>query len=59
MYLMIKQQVKNLTKEEYKTLRAMCHTAKSLTNQAIYEVRKGYEEEGKYLNYYDVYAKLS
>lgn len=59
MYLMIKQQVKDLTKEEYKTLRAMCHTAKSLTNQAIYEVRKGYEEEGKYLNYYDVYAKLS
>lgn len=56
---MIKQQVKDLTKEEYKTLRAMCHTAKSLTNQAIYEVRKGYEEEGKYLNYYDVYAKLS
>ena len=59
MYLMINQQVKNLTKEEYKTLRTMCHTAKSLTNQAIYEVRKGYEEEGKYLNYYDVYAKLS
>ena len=59
MYLMINQQVKNLTKEEYKTLRTMCHTAKSLINQAIYEVRKGYEEEGKYLNYYDVYAKLS
>ena len=59
MYLIVKQQIKHLTKEDYRNLRTMCHTAKNLVNQAIYEVRKCFEEDNKYLNYYDICAKLS
>lgn len=36
MYLTIKQQLKHLTKEDYENLLSLCHTAKDLTNQAIY-----------------------
>ena len=39
MYLTIKQQVKHLSKEEYRTIRELCHVAKNLTNEAIYNVR--------------------
>ena len=35
MYLTVKQQVKHLSKEDYKSLRTLCHTAKNLTNQAL------------------------
>ena len=51
MYLTIKQQVKHLTKEEYNILRELCHTAKNLTNQAIYNVRQHYFQEKQYLRY--------
>lgn len=34
MYLTIKQQVKHLSKEEYRTIRELCHVAKNLTNEA-------------------------
>lgn len=30
MYLTVKQQVKHLSKEDYKTLRDLCHIAKNL-----------------------------
>ena len=46
MYLTVKQQVKNLSKEEYHILRELCHTAKNLANEAIYNVRQYYFAEG-------------
>ena len=51
MYLMIKQQVKHLTKEEYNILRELCRIAKNLTNQAIYNIRQQYFQEKQYLRY--------
>ena len=58
MYLTVKQQVKHLTKEEYQILRELCHIAKNLFNQALYNVRQFYFDNGKYLNYYDNYSLL-
>ena len=51
MYLTVKQKVKHLSKEEYGILRELCHTAKNLTNEAIYNVRQYYFTEGEYLKY--------
>ena len=58
MYLTIKQQIKHLTKEEFLILRELCHEAKNLTNQAIYNVRQHYFSDGKYLSYEKNYALL-
>ena len=58
MYLTVKQQVKHLSKEDYKTLRDLCHTAKNLANQAIYNARQYYFAEREYLNYQKNYALL-
>ena len=58
MYLTVKQKVKHLSKEEYSILRELCHTAKNLANEAIYNVRQYYFTEGKYLNYEKNYALL-
>lgn len=58
MYLTVKQQVKHLSKEDYKTLRDLCHTTKNLANQAIYNVRQYYFAEGEYLNYQKSYVLL-
>ena len=58
MYLTIKQQLKHLSKEDYENLRSLCHTAKDLTNQAIYCVRQYFFDEHKYLGYEKVYAEL-
>lgn len=58
MYLTVKQQVKHLSKEEYKSIKELCHIAKNLTNQAVYNVRQYYFNEGKYLNYEKNYALL-
>lgn len=57
-YLMIKQQIKNLTVDEYECLKQLCHLAKNLTNQATYAIRQHYFETGKYLNYEKVYHEL-
>lgn len=51
MYLVLKQQIKHLTKEEYNILRELCRIAKNLTNQAIYNVRQHYFQEKQYLRY--------
>lgn len=51
MYLTVKQQLKHLNKEEYLILRELCHSAKNLYNQAVYNIRQYYFDEGKYLNY--------
>lgn len=58
MYLMVKQQVKHLAKSDYKTLRELCHYAKNLTNEAIYNVRQYYFTDGEYLNYEKNYHLL-
>lgn len=58
MYLTVKQQVKHLSKEDYKNIQHLCHIAKNLTNQAIYNVRQYYFNEGEYLNYEKNYALL-
>ena len=58
MYLTIKQELKHLTKQEYLSLRKLSHIAKNLTNEAIYNVRQYYFNEGKYLNYEKNYVLL-
>ncbi|OON99137.1 MAG: transposase [Epulopiscium sp. Nele67-Bin004] len=58
MYLTMKQQVKQFSKEDYKTVRELSRIAKNLTNQAIYNVRQYYFQEGEYLNYEKNYALL-
>lgn len=52
MYLTVKQQVKQLTKEDYRNIKKLCHIAKNLANEAIYNVRQYYFQEKKYLNDY-------
>ena len=58
MYLTVKQQVKHLSKEDYKSIRELCHIAKNLANQAIYNVRQYYFTEGEFLKYEKNYAFL-
>ena len=58
MYLTVKQKVKHLSKEEYNILRELCHTAKNLANEAIYNVRQYYFTDGEYLKYEKNYVLL-
>lgn len=54
----VKQQVKHLSKEEYLTIKELCHVAKNLTNEAIYNVRQYYFTEGEFLKYEKNYTLL-
>jgi len=56
--LTVKQQVKQLSKEDYRNIKRLSHIAKNLANQAIYNVRQYYFQEGKYLNYPKNYVLL-
>ena len=58
MYLTIKQQVKHLSKEDYLIIKELCHTAKNLANEAIYNVRQYYFIEGEFLKYEKNYTLL-
>lgn len=58
MYLTVKQQLKHLTKLQYKSLRELSHIAKNLTNEALYNIRQYYFAEGEYLNYPKNYTLL-
>lgn len=58
MYLTVKQQVKHLSKDEYKNIKELCHIAKNLTNEAIYNVRQYYFTEGEFLKYEKNYTLL-
>ena len=58
MYLTVKQQVKHLSKEDYLTIKELCHTAKNLANEAVYNVRQYYFAEGEFLKYEKNYALL-
>ena len=58
MYLTVKQQLKNLSKIDYRNLRRLCRTSKNIMNQAIYLNRQYFFMEGKYLGYQKTYAEL-
>ena len=58
MHLTVKQQVKRLSKEDYRTIRELCHIAKNLANEAIYNVRQYYFSEGEFLKYEKNYTLL-
>ena len=58
MYLTIKQQLKHLSKKDYRSIKELCYIAKNLSNQAIYNVRQYYFNEGEYLNYEKNYHLL-
>ena len=58
MYLTVKQQVKHLSKEDYRTIKELCHTAKNLANEAIYNVRQYFFTEGEFLKYEKNYTLL-
>ena len=58
MYLTVKQQVKHLSKDAYRSVRELCHAAKNLTNEAIYNVRQYYFTEGVFLQYEKNYTLL-
>ena len=57
MYLTIKQEPR-LSKEELIVLRQLSHTAKSLYNEALYNIRQYFFNNGSYLNYYENYKVL-
>ena len=58
MYLTVKQQLKHLSKTEYRTLKELSRVAKNLTNEALYNVRQHYFAQGSFLKYEDNYKQL-
>ncbi len=58
MYLTVKQQVKHLSKDDYRSIKELCHAAKNLANEAIYNVRQYYFTEGEFLKYEKNYTLL-
>ena len=58
MYLTLKQQVKHLSKNEFRNLKYLSHIAKNLTNEAIYNIRQYYFNKKKYLSYNENYKIL-
>ena len=58
MYLTLKQQVKHLSKKEFRNLKHLSHIAKNLTNEAIYNIRQYYFQNKKYLSYNENYKML-
>jgi len=59
MYLTVSQQLKHLSREDYKSLREQSHTAKNLTNQAVYNARQHFfKNNHQYLSYPENYHML-
>ena len=58
MYLTVKQQLKKLSKIDYRNLRRLCRVSKNIMNQAIYINRQYFFNEGKYLGYQKTYVEL-
>ena len=58
MYLTLKQQVKHLSKKEFRNLKYLSHIAKNLTNEAVYNIRQYYFNKKKYLSYNENYKML-
>ena len=51
MYLTQSNQIRNLSKQQYKVLKEMCWISKNLYNVALYNIRQYYFAEKKFLNY--------
>lgn len=58
MYLTVKTQPHHLSKTDYATLRELCHIAKNLANEAVYNIRQYYFQNGKFLTYETNYHQL-
>ncbi len=58
MYLCIRQEMKGLYKEQYRTLCELSHTAKNLYNESLYQIRQHFFETGQYLPYVQNYHRL-
>ena len=58
MHLTLRQQVKHLSKKEFRNLKYLSHIAKNLTNEAIYNIRQYYFNKKKYLSYNENYKML-
>ena len=58
MYLTLKQQVKHLSKKEFRNLKYLSRIAKNLTNEAMYNIRQYYFNKKKYLSYNENYKIL-
>ena len=58
MYLTLKQQIKHLSKKEFRNLKYLSHIAKNLTNEAIYNIRQYYFNKKEYLSYNENYKIL-
>ena len=50
--------MKQLSQEDYRNIKKLCHIAKNLANEAIYNVKQHYFKEKQYLNFYDNCALL-
>ena len=55
MYLVIKQELKHLTHDEFETLKELSHIAKNMYNVALYNIRQYFFDTGSYLGYNDNY----
>ena len=51
MYLTQKNKIRNLSSQEFKTLRQLCKLTKNMYNVGLYSVRQFYLTEGGYLRY--------
>lgn len=51
----LRQNLRNLDREEYEILRRMTRLSKNLYNRHLYEVRQHFFDNGEYLNYYNTY----
>lgn len=54
----LRQNLRNLDKEEYMILRRMSRLSKNLYNKHLYEVRQHFFDNGEYLNYYNTYNRV-
>ena len=54
----LSQTIRNLSKEQFLQLKEYCHRSNSLYNCALYEIKKYYEETGKFLRYESLYHVL-
>ncbi|MFU1780276.1 RNA-guided endonuclease InsQ/TnpB family protein [Haloarcula japonica] len=54
----LRQNLRNLDKEEYLILRKMSRLSKNLYNRHLYEVRQHFFDNGEYLNYYNTYSRV-
>lgn len=54
----LRQNLRNLDKEEYEILRRMSRLSKNLYNRHLYEVRQHFFDNGEHLNYYNTYNRI-